>query len=244
MATVGIVLLLYFRNKENKELQKYQVRILMILRFLSFFSIAFLLLTPFIRNLNKITKNPIIIAAWDNSGSMVSTSDSINIAKGVLQIQDNLRNDLGDSYSVVEYSFGENTNVFDNLDFTEKKSDYSELISTISNNHFNENIGAVVIAGDGIYNQGKNPLNVLSEVNFPIYTIGFGDTTKVIDSRIHNIQVNRTAFSGNRFPVEIDVQFSKLKGKPLKLSVFQNSKELTSIIITPPNDNYFYIVVF
>jgi len=244
VASVGIVLLLYFKNKENKELKKYQVRILMALRFLSFFTIAFLLLSPFIRNLKKITKNPIIISAWDNSGSMVATKDSLKIANEISQVRDAIRNDLDATYSVVEYSFGESTNATEGLNFSEKKSDYSDIVTSIANNHFNENIGAVIIAGDGIYNQGKNPINVISEVNFPIYTIGFGDTAKVVDSRIQNIQVNRTSFSGNRFPVEIEVQFSKLKGEPLKLSVSQNNKELSSIIVTPPNENYFFTTEF
>lgn len=239
MATVGIIVLLYFRNKENKELEKYQIRILMGLRFLSFFTIAFLLLSPFIRNLNKITKKPIVIATWDNSGSMVAL-DSSRTANDVLQVRNTILNDSELGYSVIEYTFGEEINSDGNFDFTGKKSDYSKLITTIANNHFNENIGAVIIAGDGIYNEGKNPVNLISEISFPIYTIGFGDTTKVVDSQIQNIRVNRTSFSGNRFPVEIDVKFSKLSGKPLKLSVVQNGKELGSIIITPPNENYFY----
>ena len=48
------------------------------------------------------------------------------------------------------------------------------MISTIANNHFNENIGALIIAGDGIYNQGKNPVNLTDEINFPVYTVGIG----------------------------------------------------------------------
>lgn len=243
-ATIGIVYLLYFRNKENKELKKYQVQILMALRFLSFFTIAFLLLSPFIRNLNKITKNPIIITAWDNSISMVALHDSMKTATEVLHVKNAISSGLGSSYSVVEYSFGESTNTLGDLNFTEKKSDYSEIITTVANNHFNENIGALILAGDGIYNEGKNPVNVINEVNFPIYTIGFGDTTKVVDSRIQNIEVNRTSFSGNRFAADIDVQFSKLKGKALKLSVLQSNNELASTIVTPPNENYFYTKEF
>jgi len=240
VATVGIVLLLYFRNKENKDLKIFQVRILMVLRFLSFFTIAFLLLSPFIRNLNKITRNPIIVAAWDNSGSMISAQDSIKTSKDIQQIRNTILDDLEGTYSLVEYSFGENTSPLEHLIFTEKKTDYSDILETVSNNHFNENIGAVIIAGDGIYNQGNNPINQLNEINFPVYTIGFGDTSIVVDSRIQNIQVNRTSFSGNRFPVEVEVQFSKLKNKPLKLSIVQDGKELESVMVTPPNNNYFF----
>jgi len=240
LAAIGVVFLLYFRNKANKELSKTQVRILMSLRFLSFFLLAFLLLSPFLRNLKKVVQNPIIVLAWDNSASITSLSDSLNAKAQFSSIQTEITNKLGTDFELVEYTFGESSNTSKQLNFNEKKSDYSELISSVSSNHYNQNIGALIVAGDGIYNQGKNPINLLNEVSFPIYTVGFGDTSIVSDSRIQNIRVNRTAFSGNKFPVEVDAQFSKVKGKPLKLSIIQNGIELESTVITPPNDNYYY----
>lgn len=232
-------LTLYFRNKETAALPRFQVWFLSVLRFLSFFIVAFLLLSPFFKNLKKIVRNPIIVTAWDNSASIKSTPDSLQISEELLRTRKLLHDELSKSYSVVEYSFGESSSVLGELNFSEKKSDYSDIISTISNQHFNENVGAVIIAGDGIYNQGRNPVNLISEVNFPVYTIGFGDTTEVMDSKLRDIRVNRTSFSGNKFPVEIDVQFSKLSGTPLKLSIFQDQEELASTVITPPNQNYF-----
>ncbi len=240
IAALGVALLLYFRNRENKELGRVKIMTLSVLRFLSFFIIAFLLLSPFIRNLKRITQNPVIITAWDNSESMQATPDSTEIAKQVNDTREKIDNGLKQKYSVTEYTFGEKTEPLKNLDFTEKKSDYGELISSVANTHFNENIGALIIAGDGIYNQGKNPVNLISDINFPIYTIGFGDTTEVTDSRIQNIRVNRTSFSGNKFPVEVDVQFSKLKGRPLKLSIEHENQEVSSIMVTPPDQNYFF----
>jgi hypothetical protein len=231
---------MYFRNKENSELSKNQVRLLMSLRFLSFFIIAFLLLSPFIKTLKKITRNPVIITAWDNSSSILSTPDSVSIAAEITQIRDRVKNELSSKYTLVEYSFGQRAKLLDELNFEEKRTDYSEVISAVINNHFNENIGALILVGDGIYNQGKNPLNQLSEVNFPVYTVGFGDTTEVVDSRVQDIRVNRTSFSGNKFPVEIDAQFSKLKGTPIQLSVIHDNQEIASVIVTPPNQNYFY----
>ncbi|HPE77820.1 MAG TPA: hypothetical protein PLC80_17125 [Draconibacterium sp.] len=240
VAAFGVSLFLYFRNRENSELGKNQVRILMTLRFLSFFVIAFLLLSPFIKTLKKITRNPLIIAAWDNSSSIVSNPDSINVTSEIASIRKKINDELSTEYSVLEYSFGEKAKRLNELNFSEKKTGYSELISTVVNNHFNENIGALILVGDGINNQGKNPLNLLNEVNFPVFTIGFGDTTEVVDSRIQDIRVNRTSFSGNKFPVEIDAQFSKLKGNSIRLSVVQDNNELASVIVTPPNQNYFF----
>lgn len=231
-------MLLYFRNKENNGLSKNQTRLLMGLRFLSFFFISFLLLSPIIKNLKKITQNPVIITAWDNSESIVQTEDSMKVSSEIDQMKKTISDELGSGYSIINYTFGEKAGLLRKLDFKEKKSDYSELISTIYSNHFNENIGALIVAGDGIYNEGINPVNITDKIKFPVYTIGLGDTTDVADSRIENIQVNRTAFSGNRFPVEADFHFTKLKGKPLKITILQNGKELQRIVITPPNDDY------
>ena len=244
IAAIGVALLLYFRNRDNRELNRVKIYTLSILRFFSFFIIAFLLLSPFIRNLQKITQNPVIITAWDNSESMVSTPDSTEITELISNTRNDLKDGLEKDYAVNEYAFGEKTDPLEQLSYTEKKSDYGELISSVINAHFNENIGALVIAGDGIYNQGKNPVNLINDLNFPVYTIGFGDTTEVLDSRIQNIRVNRTSFSGNRFPVEIDVQFSKLKGRPLKLSVEHETDEVASVMITPSTENYFFTQEF
>lgn len=240
LAAAGIALILYFRNKQLNDLSKTQVYTLMALRFLSFFLVAFLLLSPFIRNLKKITSNPVIIAAWDNSGSVVASGDSLSGANKINSIKNQVVDELNDEYQIVNYTFGEETEIDGDLNFSEKKSNYSEMLSAIMNNHFNENIGALIVAGDGIYNEGKNPVNLAGDLNFPVYTIGLGDTTEITDARIQNVNVNRTAFSGNRFPVEVDVQFSKLAGKPLKLSIESDGTELAGTVITPPNNDYFF----
>lgn len=238
-AALGIVILLYFRNKVNSELSKTQIRILTVLRFASFFLVAVLLLSPFLRNLKKITQNPLIIAAWDNSSSMVSGSDSTVLASEIKNLKKEINDKLSSDFEVVNYNFGEIADTKSELSFTAKRSDYSEMLKTISNNHFNQNIGALILVGDGIYNKGRNPVNQLGDINFPVYTVGFGDTTIVADSRIQNIRVNRTAFMGNKFPVEVDVHFLKVKGKTLKLSILTGNEELQSVMITPPNENFF-----
>jgi hypothetical protein len=239
-ATLGVVIILYFRNKDNRELTKNQVRILMVLRFLSFFIIAFLLLSPFLKNMKKIVQNPLIIAAWDNSGSVVATGDSANTAQLVNDTRQQIANELGSDYQLINYTFGEKTEITEEVNFSEKKSDYSQLISAIRNNHFNDNIGTIIIAGDGIYNQGKNPVNMAEEITSPVYTIGLGDTTVVADARIQNVRVNRTSFLGNKFPVEVDVAFSKLTSQPLNLSIYQGDTKLAETIVTPPNNDFFY----
>mgnify|MGYP002277533218 CR=1 FL=1 len=237
-AALVVSLFLYFRNKAY-DLSKWQIRLLAALRFFSFFMVAFLLLSPFVRNLKKIKQKPLIVAAWDNSESVVVEKNPAEMHKRFVEMQDKLHKALGDKYEIVDYTFGDNVKIGKTLTFSEKRSDYSRLISTVNNNYFNQNVGALVIVGDGIYNQGKNPLNQSGEIPFPVYAVGVGDTSVVADAKIESIRTNRTAFSGNKFQVEADVHFSMVKNRPLKLSVWQGEKEIQRVVITPPGDNYF-----
>ncbi len=239
MAAAGIMLLLYYRNSDNRELTRRQQSVLMTLRFLSVAVIAFLLLSPILKNLKKLVQNPLIIAAWDNSGSVVSSGDSIKIAEEIFQLKEKIAEELGNEFRIVHYTFGQETTLNGNLNFSEKKSDYSNLLTTVANNHFNEKIGALILAGDGIYNQGRNPVNMLTDVTFPVFSIGIGDTAEITDARILGIRVNRTSFSNNRFPLEIDAAFAKLQNKPLKLIIRQDEKEVAQTVITPATNDFF-----
>ncbi len=211
----------------------------MAFRFLSFTLTAFLLLSPFIKSLKKTVQNPLIIAAWDNSGSVGAAADSAMQVTEMNRLKNMISKELGNDYSVINYTFGQKTTYNGEINFSEKRSDYSDLVNTLINNHFNENIGALLLAGDGIYNHGKNPLNMLDDITFPVYSIGFGDTTEITDARIQTVKTNRTAFSGNRFPVVVDSRFIKLQGQALKLTIFEGNKEVAQDVIIPNSTDYF-----
>jgi len=220
-------------------MNKSHMYLLMVLRFLSFILIAIMLLSPFIRNLTKIIREPLVITAWDNSASVVSAGDSLSLSGRINELKENITRELENDYTLVNYVFGQETKLFNDLDFADKRSDYSNLISTVINNHYNENIGALILAGDGTYNKGKNPVNMLEDITFPVYAIGLGDTTEIADASIHDIKVNRTSFAGNRFPVEINTRFIKLKGQTVKLSIEQQGKLLAEKVITPADNDFF-----
>lgn len=239
VAAAGLVYLLYSTNKNNEELTKGQRYLLMTFRFFSFTLTAFLLLSPFVKSLKKTVRNPLIIAAWDNSGSVGAAADSAMQVTEMNRLKNMISKELGNDYSVINYTFGQKTTYNGEINFSEKRSDYSDLVNTLNNNHFNENIGALLLAGDGIYNHGKNPLNMLDDITFPVYSIGFGDTTEITDARIQTVKTNRTAFSGNRFPVVVDSRFIKLHGQALKLTIFEGDKEVAQDVIVPNSTDYF-----
>jgi len=100
---------------------------------------------------------------------------------------------------------------------------------------------AVKQFGDGIYNQGQNPTNLSSNLKFPVYTIGVGDTTLKADAAIRSVKTNKVAFLKNKFPIEIELKFLKLKNKIAYLEIENNNKQIYAGNINITSDDDFKI---
>jgi len=113
------------------------------------------------------------------------------------------------------------------------------MIKLLKNNSINQNLGALIMVGDGLYNQGMNPANTTFNIKFPVYSLGIGDTTRKIDAQISRIKTNKLAFLNNKFPVEIELKFLKLKGKLAYLTIEHNKTEVYSSSIPITSDDQF-----
>ena len=63
------------------------------------------------------------------------------------------------------------------------KTNYSNLFNEIKSRFFNRNVAALILASDGIYNSGSDPLYNRS-INYPVYPIVLGDTCVKEDVKI------------------------------------------------------------
>lgn len=239
MVAAGITLLLYFRNKEVKDLGKWQKSLLLVLRFTAVFFLAFLFTNPLLKTLKKINELPLIVLAVDNSMSIKGLPEINDPTPEILKSVSAATSSLEKKYRLVRYTFGSETTTEKEIDFGEKISDYGQMLQTVYDNHFNENLGALVIYGDGNYNQGENPLNSVQKFHFPVYTIGTGDTAIVKDAAITSLRINKTVFKGNRFPVEADLKFSGLNNSRLQFSVAHQGKKVFSQVVEVNDPDFF-----
>ena len=186
-------------------------------RFLVISIISFLLLSPLLKSINKNTEKPIVIVAQDNSESIIAGYDSAfyfdNYLPKIYELTKNLENE----YDVKKIIFGENINYNKNLTFTEKQTDISSLFNEIKTKYLYRNLGALILASDGIYNKGVNPLYSSQGFDFPIYTIALGDTNIRKDLILSKVNFNNIVFYGNDFPVNIIVKAEKCKGSKSKV---------------------------
>ena len=227
LTATGIAWLFYYKSRDMAELTPMQRYFLTVLRFATVLSVALLLTGPLIKSLRKMVQNPLIILAVDNSESMTVPEDKERLQELAEQAQKS----LGQRFDLITYIFDQKAVRKDNPDFSGKGSAYGNMLQTIYNNHFNDNVGALVILGDGIHNQGENPVNVVRQLNYPVYTFAVGDTTAYKDAGITSVRTNRNAFSGNKFPVEADIRYHGIPGQSLRFSISHNGNVVFSELI-------------
>ena len=216
-----------YRNDEHlKELPKRLKQGMAALRFLLVSVLAFFLLNPLIKTLSRETEKPVIIIGQDNSASIVRNQDSAYYKGPYTDAMNALITSLSGDYDVKTYSFSSELSRGLQFDFSGKESDIAGFLDKIQNIYENRNVGAVIIATDGIYNTGNNPLYTQGLTDVPYYMVALGDTNMKKDLLISRIFHNKIAFLGNKFPVEIVVEAHKLVGTSSTLSISSDGKEI------------------
>ncbi len=225
-----MAMLLYYRNRRD-DLPQWLVRLLAVLRFVSVSLISFLLLSPLIRSVNRTFEKPVIILALDNSQSIQMGRDSAYYQTEYRQAIEELIGVLNKEYDTRIYTVGDRVEAVDDLSspfltFGDKQTDLASLFDEVESNFSNRNLGAVVLASDGIYNQGMNPLYSAQKIRAPMYTIALGDTSVQKDVILKKVNYNRIAYLGNKFPVEILVGADKCAGQRTRLTLSRGDSVL------------------
>lgn len=218
---------LYRKEGRFSDTPSWLVKIMGLSRFLLVSILAFLLLSPFIKTLFNKVEKPVIIIAQDNSSSILLNKDSTIYRGKYLEQLKNLKTSLEEVYEVKSYTFGENLSEGDRIDFSEKITNISNVFEELDNKFYNRNVGALILASDGIFNQGANPV-FNSEIEYPVYTIALGDTSVQRDILLKETIYNKLTFLGNKFPIEIDAKALQCIGAITELTITHNGAELFS----------------
>ena len=212
IVSIGYAFLLYAKKGPWS---KTMNRILFALRTVLVFLISFLLLGPIVKQISNSYEKPQLIILNDDSGSVKEVTDSTTLKK----IQERIKN-ATDALTENGYSIS-TTNLegedIIKVDYKATSSDITSGLKKIANKFEGQNIAGVVLLSDGIYNQGISPL--YASYNFPVYTIGVGDTLQRIDLSVKNLAYNKIAYQGNKFPVHVEVMAKGLPNEDITVSL-------------------------
>lgn len=208
-----------YKNKEKSQLNYW----LSFLRFLSLFSIFLLLINPSIKKeIFQIIK-PNLVIAIDNSSSIKYNSEDTNV-KNLLELI-KADNDLNAIFSIEYYSFGNEFKNLDSLRFNENQTNLYTPLNEFTK-LYNKGINPVLLITDG--NQTVGNTVEFSTYKSPVFSFIVGDTTKVEDIFINQLNVNENTFINNQFPVEVFVNYVGNKSVTKNLSIYYNGKRLHS----------------
>jgi hypothetical protein len=230
---------LYFRDRLNQTFGKPLASLLAVLRFAVVTVLAFFLLSPLIKTIQKEIEKPIVLFCQDNSQSLAFASDSAFYKSSYLDQVKSLQQALGEDFDVQFLQFEANAKSnLDTVNYLGKATNYSALLDHISNTYGGRNVGAMIVASDGLFNQGSNPLYSDQLAQIPLYTIAMGDTTVKRDLLIAEVNANRLAYLGNKFPVSIVVQGKMAGGESAVLKVTKNGQTYFQETISITSDAY------
>ena len=205
--------------------------VLAFLRFLSIFGILLLLINPIItRNTLEIIKTPLPIVV-DNSSSIVdlkANEISIELYKKLSQ-----NKELQDKFDVQSYQFDSEFQNSTNFSFKGSQTNIDEVAKNLKSIYKNVVFPTVLIT-DGNQTSGNDYVYSFAENN-KVYPLVLGDTTKVLDLKINQLNVNKYAFYKNKFPVEVFLQYSGDKYLTADFSISQGNSVLSkqSISFSP-----------
>ncbi len=234
---------LYFRDRFNRTYGTPLATFLGVLRFACVSLLCLFLLKPLIKTIEREVEKPIIVIAQDNSSSLCIGADSSYYRGAYLEQLQQLSASFGSDYDVRTLSFGDRVSEgIDSINYSNDYTDYSQLLEEVHTRFSGRNLGALIVASDGLYNRGSNPVYAYDKMNAPVFTIALGDTTVHKDALIADVAVNRLAYLGNRFPIEITVEGRKASGESATLTVSRKGNTVFSQAIVFNGNRSFHTI--
>jgi hypothetical protein len=191
-------------------------------RFVLLFLLMFLLLGPILKQINNRIEKPVMLLMHDNSASVPMGTDSIALKKLRSELNEAREKFLNAGYEVktVDLS-GQDV---EKVQYGKDGTDLNAALKGITYRFEGKKVAGVILPSDGIFNKGLSPL--FANYNFPVYTVGLGDSVERTDIGIRNVSYNRIAYQGNKFPVRVEVLAKNLPNEPITVTLRQGNKVL------------------
>jgi hypothetical protein len=209
----------YYKAKTKSKVNLF----LAFLRFISIFVLLLLLINPIItRKTLEIVKIPLAIVV-DNSSSILA----LNAKKTALDLYQKLskNKDLQDKFDIQSYQFDSEFQSSESFNFKGTQTNLDEVAKNLKSIYKNAAFPTILIT-DGNQTTGNDYVYSF-DTNNNVYPLIVGDTTKLLDLKVNQLNVNKYAFHKNKFPVEVFLRYSGNKSIYADFSISQGNSVLS-----------------
>ena len=239
---LGYAILLYFRDNRFKDTGSWTNLVLGALRFVAVSALSLLLLSPLLKSLISTTQKPIVVIGKDVSESIKEGMSADELTSYNASFNQ-LTNDLKEKYDVKIYAFGSAVRENPTDSLFDKSTNISEFLTYLYDTYSHQNLGAVIMATDGIYNEGSNPIYAGAKLSAPIYTVALGDTTPRRDLIVKRVFYNKIVYLGDKFSIQVDVAANNCLGEQTSLTISKindgSQQTIKSVPIAINRQNFF-----
>jgi len=201
---IAMIIAIFQYVKKAKKMTKMMV-FFAFLRFLTVFTLLLLIINPSLKQKVYYSEKPVLVIANDNSLSIKHLKQDEKVQSFLEKIEDNEQ--LKEHFDVRYYSFSDAIKDTISTTFDEKQTNILKALDEFDQIYKNA-IAPIVMITDGNQTYGKDYETMSLGYQQPVYPIITGDTIPVIDSRIHQLNVNKYAYLKNKFPVEAILTYS------------------------------------
>lgn len=207
------------------------------LRFLAVAIILFLLFEPIFQQTRTRTVEPVIGVLIDQSESM-ALADSLLAGDG--PGTGDLLSSLSRATSGMQthlVGFGSRTDDLSSLDsvrFALDRTDLAAALSEMAASLSDRPLAGVILASDGLYNTGANPLHTAERFPVPIFTVALGDSSARRDVRIEGVITNELTYAGLEVPLLVRIRNDGVESGPLQVTLIENGAILSNASATLP----------
>jgi hypothetical protein len=207
-----------------------------LLRGLVVFFTLLLLLVPTIIITSNVVEKPIVLLLQDNSRSIANAlgADSAAYRKSV----NDLTSRLSAQYKVVQWGFGGTVQTDSTFIYRQQATDISAALARAQEFYGIQNLGAVILATDGRFNQGLNPLYQQLSLHSPVYTVAIGDSARQKDIRVAHAYANKSVTINSSFEVRADVVAELCRGYNNGVTIKEGAETLSSTPLAINTDKY------
>ena len=214
MIGAGLTALLY---SKKAPWSKRVNQLLAAFRFVLISLICFLLIGPLLNQIDFFDENPIVILAVDDSASINDSYDSA----GLLSVKARLKA-MSDALTQADLQvkvrgIDQYYESVDDINFNQQKTDLHSILKGIRQDFEQQNLVGTILVSDGIHNYGSTPQFLT--LNYPVYSLGIGDTIPAQDLSIKRINYNKVVYQGNKFPLVVDVFNNGFVGEDISIEV-------------------------
>jgi len=192
------------------------------LRTLLLFAVWLLILSPGITIRRTEERKPVVVLLQDESASVAHQLGRDTTT--YRQIFEELKKRLSGRYLVVQRGFGAAMQSDSLYQYRQQATDIAAALQNVTGFFGAQNLGAVVLATDGRFNQGQHPLFANLPLTAPLYAVALGDTSVPRDVRITAVYANQSVALNSQFEIRADVVGQNVKGYNGEATLSENGQ--------------------